>query len=95
GGETTLGIITTLRKRLNNTHKHEGIVRANALTKKKNLRGNEHDEILEQNMAKQQKKQKLHDVEDNKENTFYNNDKVELELSALKDTTNIWNNSST
>ncbi|CAG8835281.1 10186_t:CDS:1 [Gigaspora margarita] len=64
-------------------------------------------------MAK--KKQKLHDIGDNKENTFYNSfdilnnsllleyphnnnslswdEKVEFELSALKDTTNIWNNS--
>ncbi|CAG8842992.1 8075_t:CDS:1, partial [Gigaspora margarita] len=70
--ETTLGIIITLHRRLAKTYKYEGIVRANALTRRKNLWENEHDKILKQNMAKQQKKQKLHDVGDNKENTFYN-----------------------
>ncbi|CAG8793281.1 35995_t:CDS:2, partial [Gigaspora margarita] len=66
-------------------------------------------------MAKQQKKQKLYDIGDNKKNMFYNSldtlnnsllleylhnnnsffwdEKVEFERSALKDTTNIWNNS--
>ncbi|CAG8615444.1 14357_t:CDS:2 [Gigaspora rosea] len=89
------------------------IVRANAL---KRTQESEYNNILEQVMAKRQKKQKLNDVEDNKENTFHNSynvldnssfleysnndnslswdEKVEFELKALKDTTNIWNNSS-
>ncbi|CAG8818809.1 30445_t:CDS:2 [Gigaspora margarita] len=61
-------------------------------------------------MAKRQKKLKFSDMGNNKKNAFYNSyntlenhnnnflswdEKVEFELSALKDTTNIWNNSST
>ncbi|CAG8819813.1 42442_t:CDS:2, partial [Gigaspora margarita] len=56
--ETTLGITITLHRRLAKTHKYEEIVGANALTKRKNLQENEHNEILEQNMAKWQKKNK-------------------------------------
>ncbi|CAG8722128.1 16639_t:CDS:2 [Gigaspora margarita] len=115
GGETTHEIIITLHRRLDKTHKYEGIVRANALTKRKRIQENEHDETLEPNMAKRQKKLKFSDIGNNKENTFYNsyntlednlfleypynnnpltwNEKVEFELSALKDTTNIWNSS--
>ncbi|CAG8851263.1 2628_t:CDS:1, partial [Gigaspora margarita] len=104
--------------RLDKTHKEEGIVRANALTKRKSTLEDEHEEIFEENMAKQlNKKQKVKNTGNNKENAFYNSydalnssmfmehntdinsltwgDKVELELNALKDTTNIWNNSST
>ncbi|CAG8839197.1 24309_t:CDS:2, partial [Gigaspora margarita] len=104
--------------RLDKTHKEEGVVRANALTKRKSTQEDEHEEIFEENIAKQQnKKQKVNNTENDKENTFYNSydalnssmfmeyntdinsltwgDKVELELNALKDTTNIWNNSST
>ncbi|CAG8839860.1 33350_t:CDS:2, partial [Gigaspora margarita] len=51
--------------------------------KKERTQKNEHEKIPETNMAKQQKKQKFNDDE-----------KVELELNALKEITNIWNNSS-
>ncbi|CAG8856448.1 1168_t:CDS:1, partial [Gigaspora margarita] len=74
--------------------------------------------IFEENMAKQlNKKQKVNNTGNDKENVFYNSydalnssmfmehntdintltwgNKVELELNALKDTTKIWNNSST
>ncbi|CAG8853704.1 40723_t:CDS:1, partial [Gigaspora margarita] len=104
--------------RLDKTHKEEGVVRANALTKRKSTQEDKHKEIFEKNMARQQnKKQKVNNTENDKENAFYNSydalnssmfmkhntninsltwgDKVELELNALKDTTNIWNNSST
>ncbi|CAG8844637.1 37237_t:CDS:2, partial [Gigaspora margarita] len=100
------------------THKEEGVVRANAFTKRKSIQEDEHKEIFGENMAKQQnKKQKVNNTGNDKENAFYNSydtlnssmftehntdinsltwgDKVELELNALKDTTNIWNNSST
>ncbi|CAG8823194.1 6217_t:CDS:2, partial [Gigaspora margarita] len=59
------------------------------------IQENEYDKTLEQNMPKRQKKLKFSDMKNNKENAFYNNKKVEFELSALKDITNIWNNSST
>ncbi|CAG8838657.1 2253_t:CDS:2, partial [Gigaspora margarita] len=104
--------------RLNKTHKEEGIVRANALTKRKSTQEDEHEEIFEENMAKQlNKKQKVNNTRNDKKNAFYNSydalnsdvftehntdinsltwgNKVELELNALKDITNIWNNSST
>ncbi|CAG8649064.1 18546_t:CDS:2 [Gigaspora margarita] len=109
--------IITLRRRLDKTHKYEGIVRANTLTKRKQIQENEHDETLEPNMTKRQKKLKFSNMENNKETAFYNSyntlednlfleyphnnnplfwdKKVEFEISALKDTTNIWNNSST
>ncbi|CAG8815515.1 41651_t:CDS:2, partial [Gigaspora margarita] len=85
-------------------HKYKGIVRANALTRRKNLRENEHDEILEQNMAKRQKNKTPQCCFNTLNNSPlleypHNNDtlswdeKVEFELSTLKDTTNIWNNS--
>ncbi|CAG8856858.1 16301_t:CDS:1, partial [Gigaspora margarita] len=104
--------------RLDKTHKEEGVVRANALTKRKSMQEDEHEEIFEENIAKQlNKKQRVNNTRNDKENTFYNSydalnsnmfmehntdinsltwgDKIELELNALKDTTNIWNNSST
>ncbi|CAG8753314.1 11628_t:CDS:1, partial [Gigaspora rosea] len=102
--------------RLVRIHKYERKVRANALTKRKRTQESEYNDILEQVMAKRQKKQKLNDVGDNKENKFHNSynildngsflecsnndnslfwdEKVEFELKALKDTMNIWNNSS-
>ncbi|CAG8846613.1 12039_t:CDS:2, partial [Gigaspora margarita] len=80
--------------RLDKTHKYEGIVRANALTKRKQIQENEHDKTLNQTWQNDKKKLKFSDMGNNKENAFYNNEKVEFELNALKDTTNIWNNSS-
>ncbi|CAG8818874.1 44886_t:CDS:2, partial [Gigaspora margarita] len=111
-------IIIIRYRRLDKTHKEEGVVRANTLTKRKSTQEDEHKEIFEENMAKQlNKKQKVNNTGNDKENAFYNSydalnsnmftehntdinsltwgDKVELELNALKDTTNIWNNSST
>ncbi|CAG8853178.1 5953_t:CDS:1, partial [Gigaspora margarita] len=55
--------------RLDKTHKEEGVVRANALTKRKSTQENEHEEIFEENMAKQlNKKQKVNNTENDKEN---------------------------
>ncbi|CAG8802748.1 16620_t:CDS:2, partial [Gigaspora rosea] len=87
GGETILGIITTLRRRLNNTHKHEGIVRANAITKRKNLRGNKHDEILEQNMAKRQKNKSSTTSETTKKTRFITNNSSMVQPSEVKEMT--------
>ena len=52
--------ITIIRyRRLDKTHKEEGVVRANALTKRTRTQEDEHEEIFEKNMAEQQnKKQK-------------------------------------
>ncbi|CAG8807914.1 25138_t:CDS:2, partial [Gigaspora margarita] len=72
------------------THKDEGTVRANALTKRKQIQEDEHKKITGINITKQQNKNP------NNVNTSLTwDDKVELELNALKDTTNIWNNSYT
>ncbi|CAG8835945.1 27779_t:CDS:1, partial [Gigaspora margarita] len=112
---TTLGIIITLHRRLAKTHKYEGIVRANTLTRKKTYGKMNTMKYSNKTWQNGKKKQKLHDVGDNKENMFYNSfdtlnnspileyphnndslswdEKVEFELSTLKDTTNIWNNS--
>ncbi|CAG8850389.1 28754_t:CDS:2, partial [Gigaspora margarita] len=55
--------------RLDKTHKEEGVVRANALTKRKSTQEDEHEEISEKNMAKQlNKKQKVNNTENDKEN---------------------------
>ncbi|CAG8844382.1 27097_t:CDS:1, partial [Gigaspora margarita] len=59
--------------RLDKTHKEEGVVRANALTKRKSTQEDEHEEISEKNMAKQlNKKQKVNNTGNDKENAFYN-----------------------
>ncbi|CAG8856909.1 28672_t:CDS:1, partial [Gigaspora margarita] len=69
----TPGIIIIRYKRLDKTHKEEGIVRANALTKRKNTQEDEHEEIFIINMAKQlNKKQQVNNTGNDKENTFYN-----------------------
>ncbi|CAG8814141.1 34516_t:CDS:2, partial [Gigaspora margarita] len=83
--------------RLDKTHKYEGIVRANALTKRKRIQENEYDKILEPNMAKRQKKLKFSDMGNNKETAFYNIQYTRRQLffRSPKRTTNIWNNSST
>ncbi|CAG8846499.1 23347_t:CDS:1, partial [Gigaspora margarita] len=55
----TPGIIIIRYRRIDKTHKEEGIVRANTLTKRKSTLEDEHEEIFEENMAKQlNKKQK-------------------------------------
>ncbi|CAG8838411.1 34841_t:CDS:2, partial [Gigaspora margarita] len=82
------GIIIIRYRRLDKTHKEEEIVRANALTKRKITLEDEHKEIFEI-------KNKNMFMEHNTDiNSLTWGDKVELELNALKDTTNIWNNSS-
>ncbi|CAG8803836.1 16933_t:CDS:2, partial [Gigaspora margarita] len=76
--------------RLDKTYKYEGTVRANALTKRKLIQDNEpfynSYNILEDNSFLEY----LHN-----NNSLSWDEKVEFELSALKDTTNIWNNSFT
>ncbi|CAG8837972.1 43010_t:CDS:2, partial [Gigaspora margarita] len=68
--------------RLDKTHKEEGVVRANALTKRKSMQEDEHEEIFEENMAKQlNKKQKVNNTGNDKKNAFYNS------YDALKEPT--------
>ncbi|CAG8853542.1 35862_t:CDS:2, partial [Gigaspora margarita] len=62
-------IIIICYRRLDKTHKEEGIVRANALTKRKSTQEDEHEEIFGENMAKQlNKKQKVNNTGNDKEN---------------------------
>ncbi|CAG8792211.1 13989_t:CDS:2, partial [Gigaspora margarita] len=64
------GIIIIRYRRLDKTHKEKGVVRANALTKRKSTQENEHKEIFEENMAKQlNKKQKVNNTGNDKKNT--------------------------
>ena len=55
----TPGITIIHYRRLDKTHKEEGVVRANALTKRTHTQEDEHKEVFEKNMPEQQnKKQK-------------------------------------